>query len=168
MGPLMFWWPALWLAGDLATAFPDSRLASTIRVALFVIGPIAFAQMALSYPTGTFLASRLAWVYVFVLGYAAQMVQNAYNMLSLDPSDCPVCPPPQVPTLIHVAGEPSIPLERWNDGWLVFVMAILPIGLFVLYRAYDHASPGLRRSLGPVVVTARFSRAPRGCPATPS
>src|SRR5262245_3953349 len=45
MGPLMFWWPALWLAGDIATAFPTSRVASTISVALFVMGPIVFAQM---------------------------------------------------------------------------------------------------------------------------
>ena len=29
MGPLMFWWPALWLAGELPSAFPDSRVAST-------------------------------------------------------------------------------------------------------------------------------------------
>ena len=89
MGPLMFWWPTLWLAGDIATAFPDSRVASTIGVALFVMGPIAFAQMALSYPTGSFLRSRLAWVYVFVLGYAAQVVQNAYNLLYLDLSTVP-------------------------------------------------------------------------------
>jgi len=54
---LMFWWPALWLAGDLPAAFPDSRLASTIGVALFVMGAIAFAQMALSYPTGRLVAS---------------------------------------------------------------------------------------------------------------
>ena len=156
IGHLMFWWPALWLAGDLPAAFPESRLASTIGVALFVMGPIAFAQMALSYPTGRFMASRLAWVYVFVLGYAAQVVQNAYNMLYLDLSACSVCPPPKVPTLIHVSGDPPIPLQRWNDFWLVFVMAILPIGLLVLYRAYAHASTAVRRSLGPVLLTASF------------
>ncbi len=156
MGPLMFWWPALWLAGDIAAAFPASRVASTIGVALFVMGPIAFAQMALSYPTGSLVRSRLAWIYVFVLGYAAQVVQNAYNLLYLDLSGCPVCPPPRVPTLLHVDSEPPISLQAWNDGWLVFVMAILPIGLFVLYRAFRGASPAHRRSLGPVVATATF------------
>jgi signal transduction histidine kinase len=156
MGPLMFWWPALWLAGDIATAFPESRVASTIGVALFVMGPIAFAQMALSYPTGTFVRSRLAWVFVFVLGYAAQVVQNVYNLLFLDLSACPPCPPPRVPTLFHVDAVPPISLEDWNDGWLVFVIAILPIGLFVLYRAYIAASPAHRRALAPVVVTASF------------
>jgi signal transduction histidine kinase len=156
MGPLMFWWPALWLAGDIPAGFPDSRVASTIGVALFVMGPIAFAQMALSYPTGSFVRSRLAWVYVFILGYAAQVVQNAYNLLYLDLRECPVCPPPRVPTLLHVDGTPPISLQTWNDRWLVFVMAILPIGLFVLYRAYLRASPANRRSLGPLLVTATF------------
>ena len=149
------------VAGTLAggghrAAFPESRVASTIGVALFVMGPIAFAQMALSYPSGSFVRSRLAWVYVFVLGYAAQVVQNAYNLLYLDLSACPVCPPPRVPTLLHVDSAPPIALQDWNDGWLVFVMAILPIGLFVLYRAYATASPGHRRSLAPVVLTASF------------
>ncbi len=156
MGPLMFWWPALWLAGDIAAAFPASRTASTIGVALFVMGPIAFAQMALSYPTGSFVRSRLAWIYVFVLGYAAQVVQNAYNLLYLDLSACPVCPPPRMPTLLHIDSAPPISLQAWNDGWLLFVMAILPIGLFVLYRAYAGATRAHRRSLGPLIVTATF------------
>ena len=67
-----------------------------------------------------------------------------------------MCPPPRVPTLLHVDSEPPIALQDWNDGWLVFVLAILPIGLFVLYRAYATASPGHRRSLAPVVLTASF------------
>jgi signal transduction histidine kinase len=156
MGPLMFWWPALWLAGDLPAAFPDSRTASTIGIALFVMGPIAFAQMALSYPTGSLMRSRLAWVFVFVLGYAAQVVQNAYNLLFLDLSACPVCPPPRAPSWLHVDATPPISLQDWNDGWLAFVIAILPIGLFLLYRAYVRANPAHRRSLGPVVATATF------------
>ncbi len=35
-------------------------------------------------------------------------------------------------------------------------MAILPIGLYLLFRAYARASPANRRSLGPVVSTATF------------
>ena len=38
-------------------------------------------------------------------------------------------------------GAPPISLSTWNDAWLVFVMAILPIGLYLLYRAYATASP---------------------------
>ena len=156
IGVLMFAWPALWLAGDLPASFPDSRLASTIGVALFVMGPIAFAQTALSYPTGRLMRGALAWIFVFVLGYAAQAVQNAYNLLYLDLSGCPPCPPPRVPTWFHVSGIPPISLQSWNDAWLVFVLAILPIGLFLLYRAYVQASPANRRSLAPVLLTATF------------
>ena len=156
MGPLMFWWPALWLAGELPSAFPDSRVASTTGVALFVFGPIVFAQMALSYPTGRLLLGRLAWIFVFVLGYTAQAIQNVYNMLFLDLRECPVCPPPRVPTLIHVDASPPVSLEDWNHWWLVFVLAILPIGLYLLYRAYSRASRAARRSIGPVVLTATF------------
>lgn len=156
IGILMYLWPALWLAGDLPAAFPDSRVASTIGVALFVFGPIVFAQMALSYPTGRLLPGRLAWVYVFVLGYAAQAVQNAYNLLFLDYSNCLFCPPPTEPTLFHVDATPPISLDSWNDAWLVFVMAILPIGLYLLYRAYRRATPATRRSTSPVLATATF------------
>ena len=153
MGPLMYWWPALWLASELPAAFPESRLASTIGVALIVFGFIVFAQMALSYPTGRLLPGRLAWAYVFILGYAAQAVQNAVNLLFWDKTDCRFCPPPTQPTLLHV-GDAPFSLDTWNDAWLVFVMAILPIGLFVLYRAYATASRAARRSIGPVVATA--------------
>ena len=154
MGPLMFWWPAIWLASDLAAAFPHSSLASTIGVALFVFGPIVFAQMALSYPTGKLLEGRLAWIYIFILGYAAQVVQNVYNLLYLDA--CSVCPAPNVPTLLHIDSAPPISVKSWNDAWLVFVMCILPIGQYLLFRAYAQANRAYRRSLGPVVLTATF------------
>jgi signal transduction histidine kinase len=154
IGTLMFWWPALWLASELPSAFPDSRGAATIGVALFVFGPIVFAQMALSYPSGRLLPGRLAWIYVFILGYAAQAVQNAYTLLYL--GECPVCPPPRVPTLLHVDSPPPVSVQSWNDAWLVFVISILPIGLYLLWRAYLRASPAARRSLGPVIATATF------------
>jgi signal transduction histidine kinase len=154
MGPLMFWWPALWLASDVAAAFPYSSVASTIGVALFVFGPIVFAQMALSYPTGKLLQGHLAWIYIFILGYAAQVVQNLYNLLYLDA--CSVCPAPNVPTILHIQSAPPISVKTWNDAWLIFVMCILPIGQYLLFRAFMKASPANRRSLGPVVLTATF------------
>ena len=155
MGQLMFWWPVLLLTADLPNAYPDSSLVSTIGLATLVFGFIVFAQMALSYPTGKLLPGRLAWVYVFILGYLAQAIQNVFNMLYWDLSGCATCPVPHAPTLIHI-GPPPFSLETWNNGWFVFVMAILPIGLYVLYRAYAQASIGARRSLGPVILTATF------------
>ena len=153
IGLLMFLWPALWLASDLPVAFPDSSIASTIGLALLVMGPIVLAQMALSYPTGRLIPGRLAWIYIFVLGYAAQVIQNVVNMLFWNLSGCEPCPPPHAPTVVYV-GAPPFSLETWNKGWAVFVMAILPIGLYVLYRAYAVASIAGRRSLGPVLLTA--------------
>ncbi len=155
IGKLMFWWPALLLAADLPSAFPESSLASTIGLGLIVFGYIVFAQMALSYPTGKLLPGRLAWIYIFILGYLAQVVQNVVNMLYWDLSDCPFCPPPRVPTLIHIGAAP-FSLRTWNNAWFMFIMAILPIGLFLVYRAFAQASPGTRRSTGPVLATLTF------------
>ena len=47
-------------------------------------------------------------------------------------------------------------MKNWNDAWLIFVMCILPIGQYLLFRAYVQANPAYRRSLGPVVATATF------------
>ena len=90
---------------------------STIGLGTLVFGYIVFAQMALSYPTGNLLPGRLAWVYVFVLGYLAQAIQNVVNMLFYDARGCPFCPPPHAPTLIHV-GSPPFSLETWNNAWI--------------------------------------------------
>ena len=40
MGKLMFWWPALVLAADLPSGFPDSELVSTIGLATLIFGYI--------------------------------------------------------------------------------------------------------------------------------
>ena len=93
MGKLMFCWPVLLLAADLPSAYPDSSLVSTVGLGTLVFGYIVFAQMALSYPTGKLLPGRLAWVYVFILGYLAQAIQNVVNMLFYDARGCPFCPP---------------------------------------------------------------------------
>jgi signal transduction histidine kinase len=151
MGPLMYWWPALWLAGDLVVAYPDSRFVSTLGLALFTIGPIVFAQMALSYPNGT-LQGRLTWVYVFILGYAAQIVQNIGNLLFYDARGCPFCVP-RAPSYLHV-GDAPFSLEWWNRGWSIEIIAVLPIGLYILWRKFFRAGSGARRTLGPVVFTA--------------
>jgi signal transduction histidine kinase len=151
MGPLMFWWAAIWLASDLPVGYPDSRLVSTIGLALFTVGAIVFAQMALSYPTGR-LESRLAWIYVAILGYAAQVIQNVVNLLFYDARLCEPCAPRE-PSYLFV-GPPSFSLEDWNKAWTYEIIAVLPIGMFILWRKYLRATGGARRSLGPVVVGA--------------
>jgi signal transduction histidine kinase len=151
MGPLMFWWPATWVAADLDVGFPDYRFVSTFGLLIFGIGPIVFAQMALSYPTGK-LTSRLGWAYIFLMGYLAQAIQNVYNALFWDARGCPFCSP-RAPTYFHV-GAPPFSLDWWNKGWAYEIIAALPFGLYVLYRRYFSSGAGARRTMGPLVATA--------------
>ena len=156
MGKLMYLWPVLVVTADLPNAYPDSSVASTIGLATFVFGLIVFAQMALSYPTGYLMPGRLAFFYIFIGGYLAEVIQNVVNMLFWDNRACrPFCATPYAPTLIHIGSAP-FSLETWNKGWTIFVMAILPIGLYLLGRRYYQASVGVRRSIGPVLATGIF------------
>ena len=149
MGPLMFWWPALWVAGDLEVAYPTSRVAATVGLALYTIGPIVFAQMTLSYPNGK-LQGRLAWIYIFVLGYTAQVIQNIGNLLFYDGRGCPFCTPQERSYLY--AGHAPFSLDWWNRGWAIEIIAVLPIGLALVYRKLLRAGSGARRTFGPLAL----------------
>jgi signal transduction histidine kinase len=149
MGPLIFWWPTLSIAADLIVPYPTSRLATTIGLALYVIGPIVYAQMTLSYPNGK-LQGRLAWIYIFVLAYAAQVVQNLYNLLFYDGRGCPYCVPAERSYLY--AGTPPFSLDWWNRAWAIEVMAILPIGLALVWRKLLRSGPGARRTFLPLAL----------------
>jgi signal transduction histidine kinase len=148
MGPLMWWWPALWVAGDLDVAFPSSRAATTVGLALFTMGPIAYAQMTLSYPSGK-LVGRLAWIYIFVLGYAAQVIQNLYNLLVYDGRGGFVVP---FERSYVYAGAPPVSLDWWNRGWSIEIIAVIPIGLFLVWQKLVRAGPGARRTFLPLAV----------------
>ena len=115
------------------------------------------------------MPGRLAWVYVFILGYLAQAIQNVVNMLYLRRARLPVLRAADAPTLIHV-GPPPFSLETWNNAWSIFVMAILPIGVYLLCRALPRRrASATRRSIGPILAHgARSSRARRGSTATRS
>ena len=106
MGPLLYWWPALTLAGDLMVAYPDSRSAATIGLGLYTMGLIVFAQMALSYPNGRLMPGLAAFFYIFIAGYAAQVIQNAYNLAVVDGRGCPYCPPPHERSWLFLAPPP--------------------------------------------------------------
>jgi signal transduction histidine kinase len=151
MGPLMYLWPTVFVASDLGLAYPESRLASTVGMALLGMGPILVAQMALSYPTGK-LEGRLAWFYVFWMGYVAQAIQNVFNMLYYDKRSCSICVP-QATTYAHV-GRPPFSFDWWNKGWWIQIICVLPIGLYLLVRRYLDAGPGARRTRGPLLATA--------------
>ena len=151
MGPLLYWWPALTLAGDLMVAYPDSRSAATIGLALYTMGLIVFAQMALSYPNGKLMRGLAASFYIFVAGYAAQVIQNAYNLAVVDGRGCPFCPPPHERSWLFVGGPP-FSLDWWNRGWAIEIIAVLPIGLTLLWLKLFRLPPGGRRTFLPLVL----------------
>jgi signal transduction histidine kinase len=152
MGALMTWWPSLWVAQDLVVAFPASALISTVGLAIFGMGAIVFAQMALSYPNGR-MVSRLAWAYVFIGGYLAQVIQNAYNLLFWDARSIPGIAP-QEPSWLHIAATPPIALDTWNKAWAYEIIAVLPLGLYALWSRLLRSPVGARRTMGPLVATA--------------
>jgi signal transduction histidine kinase len=149
MGPLIFWWPALSVAADLVVPYPTDRLVTTIGLALYVIGPIVYVHMTLSYPNGR-MEGRLAWVLIFVLSYAAQVVQNFYNLLFYDASGCPVCFPAERSYLY--VGTPPFSLEWWNRGWAIEILAIVPIVLYLIWAKLLRSPPGARRTFLPLAL----------------
>jgi signal transduction histidine kinase len=149
MGPLIFWWPALSLGADLVVPYPTSRLATTAGLALFLMGPIVYAQMTLSYPNGR-LQGRLALIYIYVLAYAAQVIQNLYNLLFYDARGCPFCFPAER-SYLNV-GKPPWSLDWWNRGWSIEIMAILPIGLALVWWKLYRSPPGARRTFLPLAL----------------
>ncbi len=152
----MFWWPALGSRAISRARFPDSSLASTIG-----LGALRLRLHRLR-PDGALVPDRAADPRAARLDLRLRPrlrrpgdPERRTTCSSSICSDCPVCPPPRVPTLFHVA-PPPFSLEDGTTPGGSFIMAILPIGLFVLYRAYVQASPGARRSAGPVLATATF------------
>ena len=148
MGPLMYLWPTAFIASDLVNAYPGSRVVSTFGLALLGMGPIIASQMYLAYPTGK-LEGRLAWFYIFWMGYLAQTIQNVFNMLYYDPRSCSTCSLHET-TYLHV-GQAPFSFDWWNKGWWIQIICVLPIGLYLITRRYLDAGPGARRSRGPIL-----------------
>ena len=149
----MVWWPTVWVASDLVVAFPDSRIVSTVGLALFGVGAIGLAQMALSYPTGPARrpARRLLRLRARLPGAG-------------DPERVPhpLLRRARVPVLL-ASGTDAAPRRRAAVVAPVVEQGLgdsdhgnAPIGLFVLYRRLYRASPGARRTQGPLVVTTTF------------
>jgi len=159
MGPLIYWWPALTVAGDLMVAYPRSRTAATLGLGLYTMGLIVFAQMSLSYSNGKLvseyprksLVGRAAWFYIFIGGYAAQVIQNLYNLAVVDGRGCPYCFPTQERSWLYI-GKAPFSLDWWNRGWGIEILVVLPIGLAVTWLKFARQPPGGRRTFLPIAV----------------
>jgi signal transduction histidine kinase len=151
MGPLLYWWPALTVAGDLMVAYPDSRTAATIGIGLYTMGLIVFAQMVLSYPNGRLMPGFWAFFYIYIGGYAAQVIQNLYNLAVVDGRGCPYCPPPHERSWLFI-GAPPFSLDWWNRGWAIEIIVILPLGLALTWLKLFRMPPGGRRTFLPLAL----------------
>ena len=103
-----------------------------------VFGYIVFAQMALSYPPAG--CCRDAW-------RGSTSSSSATSRRRSRTSEHALLRRARLPVLPASARPDADPrraaavLARdWNNALVVFVMAILPIGLYLLYRAYAQAS----------------------------
>ena len=85
---------------------------------------------------------------VFVLAYAAQIVQNFYNLLFYDARGCSFCVPAERSYLY--AGKPPFSLEWWNRGWAIEILAIVPILLYLIWAKLVRTAPGARRTFLPL------------------
>ena len=151
----MFWWPALLVAADL----PECLSGLVARV--HDRSGNARVRLHRLRPDGALVPDRKAAPGAACVGLrlhprlprAGDSERRQHALLGLERLRGL---PATARTDAHPRGPPPFSLETWNNAWFVFIMAILPIGLFVLYRAYAEASIGARRSTGPVVATATF------------
>jgi signal transduction histidine kinase len=158
MGPLIYWWPALVVAGDLMVAYPRSRTAASLGLGLYTMGLIVFAQMSLSYPNGKLvseyprksLVGRAAWFYIFIGGYAAQIIQNLYTLAVVDGRGCGYCVPAER-SWFYIGNAP-FSVDWWNRGWGIEILVVLPIGLAVTWLKFVRQPPGGRRTFLPIAV----------------
>ena len=114
--------------------------------------------MSLSYPNGKLvgeyprksLVRRAAWFYIFIGGYAAQIIQNLYNLLFFDGRGCPYCVPAER-SWLHI-GKAPFSVDWWNRGWAIEIIVVLPIGLVVAWLRLVPLPPGARRTYLPIAI----------------
>ena len=99
------------------------------------------------------MIGRVAWVYIYLGGYLAQVIQNVYNLLFWDARGIPGVSP-QEPSWFHISLTPPIALDQWNKAWAYEIIAVLPLGLYALWHRFLRSPVGARRTMGPLVITA--------------
>ncbi len=115
MGPLMFWWPALWLASELPGAFPDSRVASTIGR-----GPVRVRPDRLR-PDGALVPDREAapgspGVDLRLHPRIRSTGRSRTSTRCSTGRAVPVLPTAECPTLLHMESAPPISFRPGTTG----------------------------------------------------
>ena len=139
LGPIAYLWPVLYLPADLMFAYPQSKLIATVGWATFNFGGIVLSQIGLSYPY-TRIQRRSAWWFLFVAGYLAQAVQNVGNLVYAG-----------YPASYFHRSSPPFSVDSWNRGWTIEIVVAMPILAAFMFSRLRGASPGLKRTIGPLV-----------------
>lgn len=147
--------PFAGMLSDLSHVFPDRQLAVTLGLAASWLMAPLIAQVGLSYPSGR-LSSRVDRVYVgtvWVLAAAYGLVFMLFDSprSPVDEHDwwCATCALPYT----HVAWANLIAFDR-NFSRVVLVLALVGVGLLI--RKIVRGSPGGRRVLLPLTLSACF------------
>ena len=128
------------LLADLQVAYPDSRLAWTLGLlGLNVIGAGFFVWWWLAYPTGR-LEDNLTRVVVVINWVWGVMMIPALLFYDNPPS-------------YFYVGHTVSWLDSWNWWSTLAVIAVAePVLKFMLVRRFIRASPGARRTIGPLFI----------------
>jgi len=140
IGPLWTLSPLLQVVEDLLPAWPESRLAATLGLAVLGIGAVVASHWVLAYPSGL-LPNRHMRVGVAIL-YTTGLLLNLPFLLYYPPS------------YLYV-GEAPFDLGMYNRVVSVVYLTPVLLWLFAMYVVRLRAlSPAVRRSAGPVLVAA--------------
>src|SRR6478609_5724160 len=149
-GPLMVLTGFLLLAASLANA--NDPLPFTIGVAAAPLASAVFVHLLLAFPQGH-LHSGVERGLV-VLTYLTVTVGQWVMLLFMDYRDAPGCPCPR--NLLFVFGNDALHAVIMTTLQLVGVVAAVAV-VVLLARRWQAASPPLRRSLEPVLLTGAMA-----------
>jgi signal transduction histidine kinase len=156
VGPLMVVAGLLLLVGSLSAA--DEPFAFTVGVLLAPISTAVFAHLLLAFPSGRLGSSNER--VVVGLAYADATALQLLMLFFMDYRTVRGCPCPR--NLLFVQHADQL------HSSLMTIQRVLALGIVltivvILVRRWRRASPPLRRSLGPVLVTGTVAAVLSGC-----
>jgi signal transduction histidine kinase len=156
VGPLMVVAGLLLLVGSLSAA--GAPLAFTVGVLLAPISTAVFAHLLLAFPSGR-LGSTSERV-VVGLAYVDATALQLLMLFFMDYRTVRGCPCPRNLLFVHQADQLHQSLMTLQR---VLALGIVLAVVVILVRRWRRASPPLRRSLGPVLMTGTVAAVLSGC-----
>jgi signal transduction histidine kinase len=148
VGPLLVTYAVLVCAGDLAAAFPDSRLAVTVGFLFMWSFYPVYVTMLFMFPNGELTRSRWARA-VLVATYVWAFLMYVPWLLFARDGISGVRRSSEVPSYLYV-GRGWSGLATWDRAWWIGQLALtLCVGAVLVVRLVQ-ATPGARRRLLPL------------------